>query len=613
MIGTRQTTWPPYFRFLLVIQASAVTVAALYFCRPVLMPLTITVLLTFLLRPPAVWLEKRRLPRPAAVGVVALTVLVVIGSAGWVVTSQLRELALHLDEYRGHLHAKIAVLQHTRIQSFENLRALVREVAEAVETKRPSVGSAVAPSEGSTSQSEPDSSLLTSHAAGTSQQLPATINVVPESRSPWGVVTILWNSLSTPLTTLVVIGVLVLFALGEYEELRNRIYRLAGHHQLTVTTRALDEAGKRISRYLAAYAFVNCGFGVLAFAGLSILGVRYALLWGFLAATMRFLPYVGVIAGAGLPVCMAIIQFPDWTHPILVAGLFLLLEIVTNTFVEPVTYGKSAGVSTVALLVSALFWAWLWGPVGLMLSVPLTVVVAVMGKHVPHLEALKVLLTEEPALEPHISFYQRLLAGDTDDAAAVFGEYVAAHGIGETYDRLVVPALALAERDRRNGDLVESDLDAVWKMAADLVEENGPADMPAPRRPICVLGCSAEGPADDIALFMLQQMVAGECTLVIAGAEAMASEKTAVLSSSGAQAVVISDVGPGGDLQIRYLCKRLRQEAPRVSIIVGRWGYTGNIQRTKAGLRKRGADYVVTTLAEAADLISRIPAIPISA
>src|SRR5262249_36727724 len=239
-----------------------------------------------------------------------------------------------------------------------------------------------------------------------------SVQIVPSPPSALAVVKILWDSLSTPLTTMAIIGVLVLFALAGYEEHRNRIYRLAGHHRLTVTTRALDEAGQRISRYLAAYALVNCGFGVLVSVGLALLGVHYAVLWGFLAGTLRFVPYLGAIVAGGLPICMAVIQFPDWTHPVLVAGLFIVLEIMTNSFIEPVTYGKSVGVSALALLVAALFWAWIWGPLGLMLSVPLTVVLAVLGKHVSQFEALRILLADEPALAPHVSFYQRLLAGD---------------------------------------------------------------------------------------------------------------------------------------------------------------------------------------------------------
>ena len=173
-------------------------------------------------------------------------------------------------------------------------------------------------------------------------------------------------------------------------------------------------------------------------------------LWGFLADTFRFLPYVGAIAAAGLPISMAIIQFPDWTHPALVAGLFIVVELATNALVEPLTYGKSAGVSTVALLVAATFWTWIWGPLGLLLSVPLTVALAVLGKYVPQFELLGILLGDGPALDPHVSFYQRLLAGDTDEAAAMIEEQLATRKRAGVYDDFVIPALVLAERDRQS-------------------------------------------------------------------------------------------------------------------------------------------------------------------
>lgn len=617
MTAARRMAWPPAYRFLIAAQGGILVVAALHFGEPVLLPLTMTVLLTFLLRPVVVWLERHKMPRSAAVGIVALSILFVLGSATWIITAQFRELVQHLDEFRGHLRTKIDGLHRTKFDSLKKLRPIIREVAEAVESNQPSpaVENAASsdvssPGPGRNVESPPPDD---SEEPLSGMSEPTTVKILQDSRSPWEVVKLLWDSLFTPLTTIVVVGVLVLFALAGYEELRNRIYRLVGHNKLTVTTRALDEAGKRISRYLLAYAMVNCGFGFLVFLGLSLLGVQYAVLWGFLAATLRFLPFVGVIAGAGLPICMAIIQFPDWTHPALVAALFLVLELLTNSFVEPVTYGKSAGVSTVALLVSALFWAWIWGPMGLMLSVPLTVVLAVLGKHVPQFEALTILLADEPALPPHVSFYQRLLAEDIEEAATMQEEYLAAHGKVASYDQLIIPALAMAKRDRHQDNLEQPDFEFVWKNAAELVEENALIDPPPPSRRVCVTGFAAEDAADELALDMLQQVAAMECEMTIVGTDVMASEKIAALASSGVHAVVISAVGPGGDLHVRYLCKRIRHDFPRIKIIVGRWGYIGNIERMAAGLRERGADDVATTLAEAIDLISRVQPIPLSA
>ncbi|MGE5193192.1 MAG: AI-2E family transporter, partial [Deltaproteobacteria bacterium] len=549
MNGSRRMTHPPASRLLTALEGGVLVVAALYFGQPILLPLAMAILLTFLLRPCVVWLERHKIPRAAAVLVVTLTILLVIGSAGWIMTRQFRDLALHLDEYRGHLGAKAEVFQRTRLKSFENLRAVFREVAEAVDaghhsdpSQSPAAGDGRPPDRDGPSAShdlqnraeQAGRDDIRPHASE-----PQPVKLVSDSLSPVAVVKVLWDSLSTPLTTILVVSVLVFFALTEYEELRNRIYRLAGQSRLSLTTRTLDEAGKRISRYLVAYALVNGGFGLLVALGLWLLGVHYAVLWGFLAAAFRFFPYVGAIAAAGLPLCMAVIQFPDWTHPALVAGLIIALEVVTNSFVEPLTYGRSAGVSTVALLVAATFWAWIWGPLGLLLSVPMTVALTVIGKHVPQFEALGILFGDEPALAPHVSFYQRLLAGDIDEAAALLEEQLAVRGRVAAYDELIVPALALAATDRRHGDLDFTDCDIVWRNAAGLVEESFTADPPLSHRPVCVAGFAAEDPADEVALAMLQQIGAPEFEMIIVGADVMASEKIATISASDCRAVVI--------------------------------------------------------------------------
>ncbi len=205
--------------------------------------------------------------------------------------------------------------------------------------------------------------------------------------------------------------------------MRNRIVRLAGT-RLTLTTRTLDEIGTRISRYLLASALINGSFGLAVAAGLWLIGVDYALMWGFLAALLRFVPYAGPMLGAAMPTTMAFIQFPDWYHLALTAGLFLVLELITNNIAEPLLYGQSAGVSTVALLVTVTFWTWVWGPMGLVLAVPLTVVMAVLGDQVPALQPLGILLSDKPPLASFVSYYQRLLAQDVDEAASIVEEQV---------------------------------------------------------------------------------------------------------------------------------------------------------------------------------------------
>lgn len=611
----------PSSRFLLGLQAVVLIVAALYFAQPVLLPLVTATLLTFLVRPSVVWLERHRAPRAAAVVAVALGILLLIGSVGLVVTQQLNDLALHLDEYRGNMKAKIETVQHSRTKAFDNVRGVIVEIVEAVRGKSgradvlpetPLDPERFSPN-AATDRDEPANAATGSVQLGIPSGEPRGVPTESPATSPVAVLKLVWESLATPLAMIAVVSVLVIFMLLEFEELRNRLLRLAGQGKLTVTTRTLDDVSRRISRYLLANAIVNGGFGLVVALGLSLIGVDYAALWGFLAAVLRFVPYVGAVAATSLATGMAVLQFPDWTHPLLVVGLFVALELFTNNVVEPLTYGRTVGVSTVALLVAATFWTWIWGPLGLVLSVPLTVVLAVLGKNIPEFESLGILLGDQPALSPHESFYQRLLAGDADEAAALLDEQLAASGRVAAYDQLIVPALALAERDRHNGELDDEGKTFVWHNAHELIEENAPPDGKPSSQRICVATCPAQDQADELALTMLQHLAPPGCEVILMSSALMASEKTAAVTQLAPDVVIISALGPGGASQVRYLCKRIRQESPRVRIIVGRWGYHGDRERMTAGLKARGADHVVTTLQEALNLIERIQPLPMSA
>lgn len=262
---------------------------------------------------------------------------------------------------------------------------------------------------------------------------------------------------------------------------------------------------------------------------------------------------------------------------------------------------------------SASFWAWIWGPLGLLLAVPMTVVLAVLGKHLPQFETLGILLGDEPALAAHVSFYQRLLAGDAEEAAVMLNEHLALHERAAVYDRLIVPALALAERDHDRGELDGADRILVWRHAAELLEQNAPEAIPSAGLHICVAGCAAQDTADELALTMLQQIVGPACELIVVPADAMASEKLAAIAHLAPQAVVISAMGPASAPHGRYLCKRLRHQAPRLPIVLGCWGDDGSRQRPIGNLSDCGASHVVTTFEKALAVIGRLEPIPLSA
>ena len=251
-----------------------------------------------------------------------------------------------------------------------------------------------------------------------------------------------------PVGTAGLVLAMVIFMLLERRDLRDRLIGLFGHGQLTVTTKAFDEAGTRVSRQLLMQSLVNLVYGIAAGIGLYVLDVPYPLVWAALGAALRFIPYVGPVIGAGAPILVSLAALPGWTGPLWVVGLFVVLELFTNLVLETVLYAGAAGVSQVALLVSVAFWTWLWGPLGLLMATPLTVCLVVLGKHVPGLEFVGTLMADTPALAPEYGYYQRLLARDQSEAADLIEQYIKTEAPRSVYDALLLPALNYAERDR---------------------------------------------------------------------------------------------------------------------------------------------------------------------
>jgi predicted PurR-regulated permease PerM len=568
--------------------AIVLVVAALYFGREILIPLCMAVLLTFLLAPVVSLFERRRLPRPVAVLLVMGAIVFVAGGATWVIASQFRSMAGELDTYRANFRARVAGLR-PRGNPIAEVQKTIDQVAEA-----------------------------TNGDEGTSdRQTPAVlpVRVVPDEAVPFDRLALFTSSVLTPLTNAAIIFVLVLFMLLKREDLRNRIVRLAGT-RLTLTTRTLDEIGTRISRYLLTSSIINGSFAVAVAAGLWLIGVHYAVLWGFLAGVLRFVPYVGPLVGAAMPITMAFIQFPgdDWQHLAMTVGLFLVLELITNNVAEPLLYGQSAGVSTVALLVSVMFWTWVWGPMGLALAVPLTVLVAVLGEHVPALQPLGILLGDKPPLASYVTYYQRLLANDVEEAAAILEDQHKKGDLIDVYDEVLIPALVLAERDCEQGDLPAQAREFIWQVTSEFIEDlapeqNGDEAEQSPRAH--VLGVPAHDEADVLALAMLEQLEPRPgAHLEVLSTSLLVSETLTRIAEDLPAAVCISVLGPIGVRQARGLCKRLRLAHPSLRIIVARWGFEGDRPRMAQSLKRRGADHVVTTLAEAIELLRRIPASP---
>jgi hypothetical protein len=409
--------------------------------------------------------------------------------------------------------------------------------------------------------------------------------------------------------------VLVVFMLLNREDLRNRLIRLVSHGQITVMTKALDDAGQRISRFLLMQLLVNGAVGLAVGVGLLALRVEYAFLWGFLATAFRYIPYIGVWIAAVPPIILSLAMFPGWVPPLLVIGLFLAIELTASNVIEPRLYGRSMGVSEVALLVAAALWAFLWGPIGLVLSSPLTVCLVVLGKYAPPLKFLDVLLGDEPPLDAHVTFYQRLLARDQDEATQLVLAQAKSSSPEQIYDDFLVPALNCAKRDRERDDLTESDeqsvLQAMREILEDLgerrdvvaqaeeairVEDRGNASAPIPLR---VLACPARDQADYLALEMLRQLLdPAKWAVEVAAVETMTADLVAQVAKQAPALVCIGALPPGGLAHTRYLCKKLRARFPEVKIVVGRWGLTGDVEANREQLQDAGADLTATMMLE---------------
>jgi predicted PurR-regulated permease PerM len=557
-------------------------VAALYWGQAVLIPVALASLLTFLLSPLVSGLERLglarfRAGRAVAVALVVTLVFSALGATTWVIAHQVLALGSELPLYRGNLMRKIADL---RVARRSGGLAAVQSTANQVlgELQKGEVPKG---------ESKPVPVVVRSDGVGI-WQLPKILEFLG------GAAFLL---------------VLVVFMLIEQHEIRNRFIRLIGHGRLASATRALDEAAARISRYLVAQTIVNAVYGTALGLGLYFMGLPYAMMWGFLAFSLRFIPYLGPPMAAMGPVALSLAVFSDWQRPLTTVGLFLVVELITYMALEPLMYGHSTGVSQVALLVALAFWTWLWGPIGLALGTPLTVCLVVLGKHVPALGFINVMMTDEPALPVDVSYYQRLLARDSTEGAEILDGYLVDHSLEEAYDEILVRALSRAKRDRDAQRVSDEEAHSVYQAGRETVEklsvrrhesseESDTIESTAVEEAPLVLGCPAADEGDEVALLMFGQLLRPtDCTLEIVPASTLSGEIVSLVSERKPKVVAIGAVPPEGLAQARYLCKRLRARFPDLKVIVGRWGEVTE-EGDRASLLEAGADAVASTFAQ---------------
>ena len=570
-------------------------IVVLYWAQAVLVPIALAVLLTFVLTPPVTWLQRWIGRVPAVLAAVTL-VFIVLGLAGWGLARQMDHLADDLPTYRANILAKIADVRGA------GKGGSVEKLQETIEDIKTDLG---------------QSSVPTRRASRA---------VVVTSEPVTGFSGFSWlGPIVGPVGTAGLVLAMVIFMLLERRDLRDRLIGLFGLGQLTLTTKAFDEAGTRVSRQLLMQSLVNLVYGIAAGLGLYFLGVPYPLVWATLGAALRFIPYVGPVIGAGAPILVSLAALPGWAGPLWVVGLFVVLELVTNLVLETVLYAGAAGVSQVALLVSVAFWTWLWGPLGLLMATPLTVCLVVLGKHVPGLEFVGMLMADTPALAPEYGYYQRLLAHDQSEAADLIERHVKTEAPRSVYDALLLPALNYAERDRLEQRLSPDEetavIDATRELLSDAAESirrlepepSAPDDpaLPAPREPLRVMGLATNGTADELALQMLGHVLDDLPIVVeITKGRMLASELVTLVQAQGVSVICFADLPPSPPSKTRYLVKRLHAALPEVRILVGRWAPQALADESTQQLREAGATLVASTLAETRTYLGALVEIP---
>jgi predicted PurR-regulated permease PerM/CheY-like chemotaxis protein len=593
---------PKSSRFL-ALAAMCGVVAGLYFARAVLIPLAVALLIAFLLAPLVRRLERFHLRRtPSALIVVAFSFLI-IASIGWIISEQARDLAIKLGDYQADIEQKIRGFHgYFGHGVWARASSEIETISRDVATTQPSSSLQSWAPRGT--QENPVAVQLTSapETSGALETLSSTLYII------------------APMAQTIVVIAFVIFMLIQREDIRDRIISLIGQGRLTVTTRAFDDAATRISSYLAAQSIVNGTFAVLVALGLYLIHIPNAPLWGLLCGLLRFIPYVGIWIGALFPIILSVVMPQDYYawRPFLTIGLFVVLEVITANAIEPLLFASRTGLSPLAILVAAVFWTWLWGPIGLLLATPLTVLLAVAGKYVPQMKFLDTLLGDQPVLQPPERYYQRLLAEDAEEAEDLLEEFQQTRTREQLFAQIMLPVLAMARRDFRGGILGRERFDFILEVMIDeiqnlsIAQEKDPA---APVQPpdvpkdfvVRVVCMPAHDRAEEVAALMLAGLLRDRgYTVTTVSAEKLASESVEIIDREMADVALVSTLPPGAVTHARYACKRIRAKLPEIHIVVGLWQAQGLTDKLGKRFAAESAVQLVTQFDEALRAIHQL-------
>jgi predicted PurR-regulated permease PerM len=570
VIIMQESSLPPVVSRTCTLVFFVVIVGILYWFRELFIPLALAVLLTFLLAPVATRLERAGVGRVVAAVCAVMLGILVVGGVGYTFTGQLADLANKLPQYRATISKKLETIRHPEIGPFSRATATISGLLDEME--------------GKTAGAPP---------------LPEAprIPTPAQPANTFDFVRILLGQAISMLGTGAVVFVCVLFFLIDRNDIRDRLISLTGRQRFHTTTRALNDAGKRVSSYLLMQLVVNVTYGVPIALGLFLIGIPNAGLWGLLCTILRFVPYLGPILGAAFPILLSFAVFEGWTQPLLTLGLFLVMEIISNNLIEPWLYASSTGLSKTAIILAAIFWTWLWGGIGLLLATPLTVCLAVMGKYIPQLSFLDVLLGTRSAMAPSDQFYQRLLAFREDEAATVARKFLKEHSLSELCDSLLVPALIQIKAGVNEGVLEDRHLE----FACDTIDEfmtEQIAELPPPEETKSGIGpvvfVPAAGITDETIVRIMSGLLEAEgfvCETL--SSQSLAGEVITDMSDRACAQVCISASPPLAQRKARYLLKRLTGALPNVPVVTALWGAS---QDRVERLRSVTSSIVVTSV-----------------
>jgi predicted PurR-regulated permease PerM len=542
-------------------------------------------------------LQRLRLWRAPAVILTVLAALGLLGLFGTLIGSQAASLTVNAPQYARTIETKVQGVQGFAVA---RLASITKELGGSRPIARPRAASPTLAAPSSTTPSD--------------QRRPVQVEVVQGSTSPFSIARTVLEPILGPLETTVIVLIVAIFVLMQKEDLRDRFIRVFGSSDLHRTTRAIDDAGQRLSKYFLSQLAVNSCFGVVIGLGLWLIGIPSPAMWGVMAGLLRFVPYIGPFLAAVAPAALGAAVDPGWSMALEVVALFVIIEPLTGYVVEPLLYGHSTGLSPVSVIVSAIFWTWLWGPIGLIMSTPLTLCLVVMGRHVKSLEFFDVLLGDRPALTPVESFYQRILARNPDEALAQAEMLLADRSLANYYDSVVLEGLKLAVEDEARGTIDRAGAAQMTKSMMSVIEDLQPtpgATSSDPSASTQTVACVAgHGPFDDAVTAMLTQLLGEQGVQARRISNSAVSRDTVrTLDLTGIDVIAVSYLEvTGSPAQLRYLIRRLRARAPAARIVVGLWPQGEAILSDASIQQALGADRYVSSLHQAVeDILSSAP------